>query len=147
MLYLSALQGSDEVHQEQLPDLTPPARTPDHVAPIEIWSPIAGDPGHVVHQTGELRYWTLDQGSARTLTIMQERFPDAVWMVVERQVDYRRVPKTDPRYCAIMRETIDPEAPPGDNETVDCRAGHTYVTSADEPGRCWCGEPMALTVA
>ena len=30
------------------------------------------------------------------------------------------------------------------NAERKCREGHTYVTSADEPGRCWCGASVAL---
>ena len=34
--------------------------------------------------------------------------------------------------------------PRGDRVDRRCRAGHTYVTAASEPGRCWCGEAAAL---
>lgn len=27
-----------------------------------------------------------------------------------------------------------------------CRAGHTYVTTKGDPGRCWCGEAAAVEV-
>lgn len=36
--------------------------------------------------------------------------------------------------------------PRGDRVDRRCRAGHTYVTTISEPGRCWCGEAAALEV-
>ncbi len=33
------------------------------------------------------------------------------------------------------------------NEERTCRNNHTYVTSAGEPGKCWCGAPPKLVVA
>jgi len=33
------------------------------------------------------------------------------------------------------------------NVSRKCRKGHIYVTSADGPGTCWCGEAAALEIA
>jgi hypothetical protein len=38
------------------------------------------------------------------------------------------------------------QIPTSNNIERRCRAGHTYITSEDEPGLCWCGERSSLEV-
>ncbi len=32
------------------------------------------------------------------------------------------------------------------NVEMKCRDGHTYVTDANDPGKCWCGSPAEITL-
>ncbi len=44
----------------------------------------------------------------------------------------------------VLRALLDGEPPMPENTERTCRAGHTYVTDASLPGRCWCGESVSL---
>lgn len=57
------------------------------------------------------------------------------------------------RAIRALKEALDAERTlrrltPPDSLAVErkCRAGHTYVTNKEEPGRCWCGEAPVLEV-
>lgn len=55
----------------------------------------------------------------------------------------------DPQEMAedLCREMDDEKPATPTNAKRECRAGHTYLTNTDEPGRCWCGESVALKPA
>ena len=64
-----------------------------------------------------------------------------VWKCVTEGCDNESVRRG--AYERHLRKNQPDPALPG-NEERRCREGHTYVTSAGEPGRCWCGASAAL---
>lgn len=97
-------------------DMTPP----EHTSPIELWSPIAGDPGHVVYISGLVSYWylpaadiepllsTAAQEEAAQYRELRDRFPDQQyqWLVRSESRTHNRVPKSDPKYQEQLRVTF-----------------------------------------
>lgn len=99
---------------QAIPDWYPKLPPPDRTDPIEVWTSIAQDSGHVLHITGSVSYW---QASDALLQLMLERrvyeelvdqYPTARydWHVRSESRSFNRVPRSDPDYQAQLRATI-----------------------------------------
>jgi len=141
MVYLIAQSGVDVLYRTVLAHTTAPPRAPDHAQPIDLFVPLAGQPDHVIHKTGEVRYWVLTAEQAREIDPDARLLEGAQWMVVEEHVCLTRLSKHDLRYRAAWEEFMTDVA----NVEVVCRNGHAFTTAADEPGRCpRCGAARRL---
>jgi hypothetical protein len=96
-------------------------RDPDHTNPLELWSPIQGDPNHMVHITGLVSYWYCDRDFVAS--IMDEipkdrgiRFQELApqypehqytWAVQAETRNHERVCKSDQRYQQQLAATFD----------------------------------------
>jgi len=107
---------------EDVPSFMPSLTEPDHTAPLELWSPIAGDSGHVVFREGMVSWWRTDAATIGQLLkqvngdmslydrICNGVSPKSSWLLVTEAFSYKRVPKTDSRYQKQLQATYDGEA-------------------------------------
>lgn len=119
-------------HPEAMLSWLAEARAPDHTMPIELWSPIQGDPGYFVHVTGNTCFWHGDSHmvdellvrfengtGSRVEPVVLERqrerfaryvsdFPDDRFEYVLRVEtrDHKRVPRTDKRFVQALEQTV-----------------------------------------
>jgi len=103
-----------------IPQWFPALPPPKHSDPIEVWTPIAGDPNHILYIRGTVSYWHVEAATLGPMFMgddapqYEERvrqYPDEQyqWVLQATVRNFERLPRADERYQQQLRATIGDE--------------------------------------